>query len=178
MTNLSANLAERLSAFGLNHTAIAHDRVVTSGSGIRWTDASAPFVVHKKATSDLDELTRWIGNDDSLFTSGGVTIPPGLVANIGDHSHAALLGAAKTYVFGRSDSVAHLKGQIEKTLGRVTVQIAAAGDIVIEPGAPLIIDGTDPKVLAANRLIFVSPQSQLINYGILTINVSTIIVGS
>lgn len=174
--SLAAPLSARLATLGLAEDAVLHSQIRTSGNTpMHWTDEGAPFAIHKLKTPDLDQLASWIGNDDELYHQNVLNAShfktPERLDDVASH-----IAAAKSYIFGNSQRVRQHKEAIERKLGPFEVHVSTAEEIVIEPGAPLIISGNDPKVLVADRLIFMSPEAKLINVGVLTINVKTIIV--
>jgi hypothetical protein len=166
----SQNFSERLKFYGLQEPL--QKNVLIDKETTVWDDQNSPFKVKLIKTSDLDEIKRLIGNDNKAFEDESFKMPETeLTENIKKVTQDNVKLLASAYVFGNSQILKHHKGDIEKIIGPVTIQLAAIDDIVISDVQP--ITGTDPKIIHANSITF-KDNGQIYNEGILTVSANLI----
>jgi hypothetical protein len=172
MDKYSPKFAERLSHFGIQEDVLTQKSIAVKAD-VHWDDLGAPFKVKVVETSDLDEIKRLIGNNDSDFEKGIVQESPAMksVAALKDVKPEKVKDAASAYVFGNSKNVKHLKATIEKQIGTVRVQVAAATEFDVDH--KITITGKEPKVITADIVRFMK-GGQIYNEGIFTLNAGTI----
>lgn len=122
---------------------------------------------------NIDHLKELCGVDDSHFTQGdrvdNRTIPPAfheVKEEINDPMHPHICNAMNAYVFGNSQPVASWKDKINEMRFPQQVALFSADVINVQPGNPLILDGSDAKPfgLVCNQ-INIESNGQIISKG-------------
>lgn len=167
----SEKFEDRLKHYGIED--IKKQKIVINQRS-EWNDESAPFEVKKITVEDLDEVKRLIGNDDKLFEKGTLKSTNHMEAALGlkEVTSETVREAASAYVYGNSQQLKHLKAQIEKIIGTVSIHIANADEIVISE--PLIIQPGVTKVLQANKITF-TDKGQITNLGVLSLSAQLLV---
>lgn len=167
----SEEFEDRLKYYGID--SINKEKIVIDHS-IEWTDESAPFEVNKITIEDLDEVKRLIGNADKLFEEGALKPSNHMdaVQGLKEVTVETVRQAASAYVYGNSQPLRHLKGQIEKLIGTVPIHVAGADEIIISE--PLTIPPGAVKLLQANKITFTG-NGQITNLGVLSLNAQRIV---
>ncbi len=161
----------KLEMFGIND--LKKDTTVIDQPTV-WSDTSAPFKVKTIELNDLDEIKRHIGNCNNHFAKGVLkeSINMNLAATITEVTSENVHTAANAYIYGNSEQLQHLKGQIEKVICPVTVHVAEAINYTIS--SEMIIAPGDPKQLVADTLTF-TDNGKITCYGVLGISVNKLV---
>jgi hypothetical protein len=171
MKRFNAAIGDRLSHYGIQE-GLLKDKSVTLGKDSQWDDHGAPFNVKVIKTSNIDEIKNLIGIPDEHITEESENPEHKDAANLTSVTNDTVTAAANAYVFGNSKKVKHLKSGIEEAIGEVRVHVMGASEIVIDK--KLVVSGSDPKVIAADKIIF-KDQGQIYNVGSLSLSAGTLV---
>lgn len=161
----------KLEMFGIND--LKKDTTVIDQPAV-WSDTYAPFNVKTIELNDLDEIKRHIGNCNNLVAKGVLkeSANMDLAATITEVTSENVHTVANAYIYGNSEKLQHLKGQIEKVICPVTVHVAEANDYIIS--SEIVIEPGDPKQLVADTLTF-DKDGKITCYGVLGISVNKLV---
>ncbi len=168
---------ELLTLGGVRRTPVRCRRVASSprdpvsswlaGCGLHPDEIPAPAVVLERGrhcllprelerfgcrllhTPSLPTYKRWIGVPDQACSSTAPQPPAGPPDASGP---AALLQAARAFVFGDSVAASAWKRPIEERLGPFPLLVVRASRLEIEAGATLVVTGT-PTALAVDEVL-------------------------
>ncbi len=168
----------QLKAFGLPDSSkiaqvveFGDDEIVTIGDDT----SGCPFTVKTLTTKSLDQMKEWIGNSDETVAQEGIELVSASdIKNLHPNAPEDLAAAARQYVYGRSADVAHLKESIEDILGPFELQVLSGGKIIIKAGQTLKYEGTKPKKVLAQELVFEGPGANIESFVNLTMKITSV----